>query len=312
MQAAAFNLPNDERIIKQVGSKRTLIKNVQRAKFDRVLTPISRIALSPADRPAVSFDAFFTHILMHELMHGLGPHEATGPGGKKITVRAALQQSYGAFEEAKADIAGLFALQFLIDKGVIDRALERSVYVTFLASAFRTLRFGGDAHAVGMAWQLNGLLDAGAVRVAKDGTFSVDPAKIKTAVRDLTAEIMNIQAAGDGAKAAEMLRARAAMRPAVRAVLDRLTKVPVDIEPRFVTAEKLLAERGADRSQVTSIWFSLSAALRYLSRACRARGQHRWATTIAAPGRRWCCCTRSRSRERCGPGSPTRSPCTGA
>ena len=87
VQAAAFNLPNDERIIKQVGSKRTLIKNVQRAKFDRVLTPISRIALSPADRPAVSFDAFFTHILMHELMHGLGPHEATGPDGKKITVR---------------------------------------------------------------------------------------------------------------------------------------------------------------------------------------------------------------------------------
>ena len=242
VQAAAFNLPNDERIIKQVGSKRTLIKNVQRAKFDRVLTPISRIALSPADRPAVSFDAFFTHILMHELMHGLGPHEATGPGGKKITVRAALQQSYGAFEEAKADIAGLFALQYLIDKGVIDRALERSVYVTFLASAFRTLRFGGDAHAVGMAWQLNGLLDAGAVRVAKDGTFSVDPAKIKGAVRDLTAEIMNIQAAGDGAKAAEMVRTRAAMRPTVRAILDRLTKVPVDIEPRFVTAEKLLAE----------------------------------------------------------------------
>jgi hypothetical protein len=180
-------------------------------------------------------------------MHGLGPHEATGPDGKKITVRAALQQSYGAFEEAKADIAGLFALQFLIDKGIIDRAMERSVYVTFLASAFRTLRFGGDAHAVGMAWQLNGLLDAGAVRVAKDGTFSVDPAKIKGAVRDLTAEIMNIQAAGDGARAAEMVRTHAAMRPPVRAVLDRLAKVPVDIEPRFITAEKLLAERSAAR-----------------------------------------------------------------
>jgi hypothetical protein len=125
--------------------------------------------------------------------------------------------------------------------------MERSVYVTFLASAFRTLRFGGDAHAVGMAWQLNGLLDAGAVRVAKDGTFSVDPAKIKGAVRDLTAEIMNIQAAGDGARAAEMVRTHAAMRPPVRAVLDRLAKVPVDIEPRFITAEKLLAERSAAR-----------------------------------------------------------------
>jgi peptidase M49-like protein len=243
VQAAAFNLPNDERIIKQVGSKRTLIKNVQRAKFDRVLLPISRIALSPGDRRAVSFEAFFTHILMHELMHGLGPHQATGAGGKTTTVRAALQQSYGALEEAKADIAGLFALQFLIDKGVMDRALERSVYVTFLASAFRSLRFGGDAHAKGMALQLNTLLDAGAIRVAKDGTFSVDPAAVKRAVRDLTAEIMNVQAAGDGAKAAEMLRARAAIRPEVKAVLDRLTKVPVDIEPRFITADQLLAER---------------------------------------------------------------------
>jgi len=241
--AAAFNLPNDERIIKQVGSKRTMIKNVQQAKFDRVLLPISRIALSPRDRSAVSFEAFFTHILMHELMHGLGPHDTTGPGGKPITVRAAFQQSYGAFEEAKADIAGLFALQFLIDKGVLDRGLERSVYVTFLASAFRTLRFGGDAHAVGMALQLNTLLDAGAVHVAKDGTFSVDTGKVKQAVRDLTAEIMNLQAAGDGAKAAELLRTRAVVRPEVKVVVARLTKVPVDVEPRFVTAEKLLAER---------------------------------------------------------------------
>jgi hypothetical protein len=238
---AAFNLPNDERIIKQVGSKRTMLKNVQRAKFDKVLIPISRIALAPRDRSAVSFDAFFTHILMHELMHGLGPHETTTPAGKATTVRAALQQSYGALEEAKADIAGLFALQHLIDKGVLDRALERSVYVTFLASAFRTLRFGGDAHAVGMALQLNALLDTGAVQVAKDGTFAVDPAKIKDAVRALTAQIMNVQAAGDGAKAAELLRARGVIRPEVKTVLDRLTKVPIDIEARFVTAEKLLA-----------------------------------------------------------------------
>src|SRR5262245_5681843 len=209
VQAAAYNLPNDERIIKQVGSKRTLMKNIQRAKFERVLQPISRIALSPRDRSAVSFDAFFTHILMHELMHGLGPQQATVAGGKTITARSALQESHGPLEEAKADVSGLFALQFLIDKGAIDRALERSVYVTFLASAFRTLRFGGGAHAKGMALQLNTLLDAGAVQVAKDGTFSVDPAKVKPAVRALTAELMNLQAAGDGAKAAELLRARA-------------------------------------------------------------------------------------------------------
>jgi hypothetical protein len=209
------------------------------------LVPISRIALAPRDRSAVAFDAFFTHILMHELMHGLGPHETIAGAGKPIAVRTALQQSYGAIEEAKADISGLFALQYLIDKGVLDRALEKTVYVTFLASTFRTLRFGGDAHAIGMALQLNTLLDAGAVVAAKDGTFSVDPARFKQAARDLTAELMNIQAAGDGTRAAEMLRERALIRPVVKAVLDRLSKVPVDIEPRFPTAEKLLAERTA-------------------------------------------------------------------
>jgi hypothetical protein len=96
-----------------------------------------------------------------------------------------------------------------------------------------------------MALQLNTLLDAGAVRVAKDGTFSVDIPKFKQAVRALTAEIMNLQAAGDGAKAAETLRARTAIRPEVKVVLDRLGKVPVDIEPRFVTAEKLQTARAA-------------------------------------------------------------------
>jgi hypothetical protein len=241
VQAAAFNLPNDERIAKEVGTKRTLLKNVQEAKFKHVLLPISRIALAPADRKQVSFDAFFTHILMHELMHGLGPHHTTGRDGKTTTVRAALQDHYGALEEAKADISGLFALQHLIDKGLLDQSLERSVYTTFLASAFRSLRFGGGAHATGMALQVNTLLEAGAFTVARDGTFAVDVAKIKPAVRGLTAEIMSVQATGDRAKAAEMVGARAKLRPEVAAVLAKLAKVPVDIEPRFPTADKLMA-----------------------------------------------------------------------
>jgi hypothetical protein len=243
--AAAFNLPNDERIAKEMGTKRTLMRNVQEAKFKSVLLPISRVALAPADRKNVAFDAFFTHIVMHELMHGLGPHEtsAAAADGKRRTVRAALQETYGAIEEAKADIAGLFALQYLIDKGVLDRSLERTIYVTFLASAFRSIRFGGDAHAVGMTLQINSLLDAGAFAVAKDGTFSVDAAKAKGAVRALTGELMTLQAAGDRGKAVDLLRTRAVPRPEVERIIARLAKIPVDIEPRFVTAEQLLAER---------------------------------------------------------------------
>jgi hypothetical protein len=245
VQTAAFNLPNDERIAREMGTKRTMLKNVQEAKFAKVLVPLSRLALAPADRKNVAFDAFFTHILMHELVHGLGPHQVTA-GGKTITVRAALQETYSALEEAKADIAGLFALQHLVDKGVIDKALERTMYTTFLASCFRTIRFGlTEAHAKGIAIQLNSLLDAGAFVVAKDGTFSVAPDKIKDAVKALARELMTIQATGDKARAVALLRERALVRPPVQKVLDRSRGVPVDIEPRFVTMQKLLAEQRA-------------------------------------------------------------------
>ncbi len=138
VQTAAYNLPNDERIVQERGTKRIMLKNVQEAKFRKTLLPISQVALGAGDRKNVSFDAFFTHILMHDLMHGLGPHQAA----QGITVRKAMQEAGSALEEAKADISGLFALQLLVDKGVLDRALERTMYVTFLASAFRSIRFG--------------------------------------------------------------------------------------------------------------------------------------------------------------------------
>jgi hypothetical protein len=239
VQTAAYNLPNDERVVKEKGSKRVMLKNVQQAKFDKVLRPISRVALAAADRPAVSFDAFFTHILMHELMHGLGPHDIT-VGGRATTVRAELKESYSAMEEAKADISGLWALQYLVDKGMLDRALERSMYTTFLASAFRTIRFGlSSSHARGIAMQLNTLLDKGAFRVNADGTFAVDHARIKPAVAELTRELITIQARGDAAGAQELLKAMAIVRPQVQRVLDRLKAVPVDIKPEFTAAEAL-------------------------------------------------------------------------
>ena len=236
VQSAAYNLPNDERIARERGTKRVMLKNVQEAKFRKTLLPISQVALSRADRRQVSFEAFFTQILMHELMHGLGPHQ-TGQG---TTVREAMQESGSALEEAKADISGLFALQLLVDKGVLDRSLERTMYVTFLASAFRSIRFGTNvAHGKGMALQLNTLLDAGAVRVAADGTFAVVPERIREAVARLTGEIMTLQASGDMERAREWLKKMGVVRPEVKRVLDKLAAVPVDIEPRFTAADRL-------------------------------------------------------------------------
>ena len=146
VQTAAFNLPNDERVVKEKGSKRVMLKNVQEAKFKKTLVPISQVVLSAADQKALAFESFFTHILTHELMHGLGPHNIT-VNGEQTTVRKQLKELSSAIEEAKADITGLWALQYLMDKGVIDKSMERSMYTTYLASAFRSVRFGiTEAH----------------------------------------------------------------------------------------------------------------------------------------------------------------------
>lgn len=242
VQTAAFNLPNDERVSEKMGSKRVMLKNVQEAKFERVLLPIAKVALTPADQKDVSFDAFFTHILMHELMHGLGPSNIT-VGGKATTVRKELQSASSAIEEAKADISGLWALQRLVDTGVIDKSLERTMYTTFLASAFRSIRFGVDeAHGKGIAVQLNYFLDTGAVKVNADGTFSVVPAKMKQAVNSLTKQLMEIQGRGDRKAAEALLAKHGVVRPPVQRVLERLKDVPVDIEPRYVTAEELVRD----------------------------------------------------------------------
>jgi hypothetical protein len=239
VQTAAFNLPNDERVVSQKGSKRVMLKNTQEAKFDNVLVPISKVALAPGDQANISFDAFFTHILMHEVVHGLGPHQIT-VDGQRTTVRERLKEVHAPLEEAKADIAGLWAMRQLVEKGALDRSFERTMYTTFLASSFRSIRFGiNEAHGRGQALQLNDLLDRGGFRVNADGTFSVDAKKIKEAVAGLTSELMTIQAEGSYEKARAILERLAVIRPETQRVLDRLQDIPVDIEPRFVTAEEL-------------------------------------------------------------------------
>jgi hypothetical protein len=237
VQTAAFNLPNDERVVNEKGSKRTMLKNVQDAKFHKTLVPISRVVLDPSQLECLSFQAFFTHILTHELMHGLGPHHIT-VHGQATTVRLQLKELYSAIEEAKADITGLWALQYLIDKGVVDRKMEQGLYVTYLASVFRSVRFGiNEAHGRGMAVQFNYLTDEGAFHCDEQtGKFRVDASKVKDAVRQLTTEILTIEAEGSFEKAKAILERYAVIRPAMKRALDRLREVPVDIEPIFPLA----------------------------------------------------------------------------
>lgn len=240
IQTAAYNLPNDEKISTEMGTKRTMLKNIQEAKFAKVLTPISKIALSAKDQSKISFDAFFTHILMHELMHGLGPSNVT-EGSKTVTVREKLQNTYSAMEEAKADVSGLWALQRLIDKGTLSKDLEKTLYTTYLASSFRSIRFGlNEAHGKAVALQMNYFLDAKAYGVNKDGTFTVNESKMKDAVKTLTGELLTIQATGDKAKADEFHKKYVLLRPEVKKVLDKLSHIPVDIRPVFTTATELV------------------------------------------------------------------------
>src|SRR5256714_2349831 len=238
VQTAAFNLPNDERVVKEKGSKRIMLKNVQDAKFNKTLIPISRVVLDPAQQRDLAFEAFFTHILTHELMHGLGPHNIT-VSGEQTTVRKQLKELYSAIEEAKADITGLWALQYLIDKGVVDKTMEHTLYTTNLASMFRSVRFGiTEAHGRGVAMQFNYLTDEGAIKFNdSNGTFSVDESKIRGAVAKLTHELMTIEAEGSYEKAKALLDKFAVIRPQMKSALDRLNNVPVDIEPIFPLAK---------------------------------------------------------------------------
>ena len=245
VQTAAYNLPNDERIISARGSKRVMLKNVQEAKFKATLTPISKLVLAPEAQQDVDFNSFFTHILAHEIMHGLGPH-ATQVDGKASTPRQDLKETYSTIEEAKADITGLFALRYMMDKGQLSSTLgqgelaERKLYNTFLASGFRTLHFGlTDSHARGMAIQMNYILDKGGFVSLGDGRFGVDFAKIKQAVIDLDREFLTIEATGDYARAQALMTKYVVIRPEVQVALDKMKAVPNDIRPDFVTARAL-------------------------------------------------------------------------
>jgi len=235
VQTAAFVLPNDERIIKEKGAKRVMLKNVQEAKFNAILAPIAQKVLDSTQRHSISFDAFFTHILAHELVHGLGPHNIT-VNGRPTTVRKELKELYSAIEEAKADITGLFALQYLIDNNILPKQLEEPMYVTFLASMFRSMRFGiAEAHGKGVAIQFNYLTLEEAIEIDEtNGTFTINIEKAKAATKKLASEILTIQAEGSYDKAKALIDRYAILHPAMERALTQLKDIPVDIRPDYV------------------------------------------------------------------------------
>lgn len=235
VKTAAYNLPNDERVVAQKGSKRVMLKNVQEAKFEAILLPISRRVLPKSAVPDLSFDAFFTHILAHELSHGIGPQQIV-VSGRKTTPRQEMKELYSAIEEAKANITGLFMLQYFYDRGILKGGpeAERRLYTTYLASSFRTLRFGlKEAHGKGMAMQFNYLEDHGGFVENPDGTFAVNLSKIKAGVRGLTHDLLTLEATGDYSGAKKLLDRLGVIRPGMEKALEGMGDIPVDIDPQY-------------------------------------------------------------------------------
>ncbi len=238
VQTAAYNLPNDERVTVKKGTKRVMLRNVQEAKFNSILVPISKRMLQGDAVKDLSFEAFFTHILAHEMTRGIGPHSIL-VDGRQTTPRQELKELYSAIEEAKADICGLYMLQFMYDRKLLPEA-EKKLYTSYLASSFRTLRFGlHEAHGKGMAVHFNYLLGKGALVANADGTFAVNVEKMKSGVRDLAHDLLTIEATGDYRAASRMLDTLGHLGPDVTKALQKLTDLPTDIEPVNITADKL-------------------------------------------------------------------------
>ncbi len=242
VQTTAYNLPNDERVRAAKGSKKVLLKNVGQAKFRESLIPIAREVLEPDLFPFVDFDAYFNDVLMHEVSHGLGPGIIARPDGTKTTVNAALRETYSAVEECKADVVGLFATLWLIERGVFPRDLLPRTMATYLAGIFRSVRFGIDeAHGRANIVAFNFLRRAGAFTYdASRGRFGVDGARFAPAIRDLARALLTLEAEGDADGARRFLAEYGGMPDEVARALQRVRHVPVDIRPRYPLGEELL------------------------------------------------------------------------
>ncbi|MEJ5262916.1 MAG: peptidase [Ignavibacterium sp.] len=240
VQTLAFNLPNDERVRKAKGSKKVMLKNVHEAKFEKLLKPIAEVVLDPSELKYVTFDAFFNHTLMHEMSHGVGPGFIT-INGKQTEVKKELKETYSTIEECKADILGMYNNIFMIEKGVYPKEMEKQVWVTFLAGAFRSMRFGiGEAHGGGNAIIYNYLLEKGAyVYDEKNQKVSVNFDKIYPALKELCNLVLTIQAEGNYQGAKDLIAKYATNSPSIEAMRKKLESLPVDIKPVFEIEEKL-------------------------------------------------------------------------
>lgn len=231
-QAVADNLPNDPRIHQKKGSKKIFFKNFMDARVNFIILPVAKLLLPPEQAAKATAEGYMAGTLLHEISHELGP-EFARVNGKQVDINEAIGSTYSSLEEAKADVVGMFGLQWLVDHGHMPKAQLEEFYASYVAGLFRTLRFGaGEAHARAETMEFHFLREKGAIEFA-DGRYRVAYARMPQAISELARELLTIEGAGD-AKRSEGLFARyGTFEPQLTAALAKTTAIPVDIDPVF-------------------------------------------------------------------------------
>tara|TARA_B110000879_G_C11163836_1_gene510278 strand:+ start:1252 stop:2925 length:1674 start_codon:yes stop_codon:yes gene_type:complete len=225
----AINLPNDEQVQLEKGTRRLQLKNAMRAKFDAIMLPITETLVVPEQRKNVTFRAFFANTMFHEVAHGLGIKNTLNGKG---TVRQSLKEHASALEEGKADILGLYMIKQLIEKGAITEGTLDEYYTTFLAGIFRSVRFGASsAHGKANMIRFNYFQEKGAFTRNKQGLYSVNNGKMTEAINNLSQLILTLQGNGDYQGVAKLVASHGIIKTDLDTDLTRLAaaKIPVDI-----------------------------------------------------------------------------------
>ncbi len=237
----AINLPNDEKVQLSHGTRRLQLRNAMQAKFDMIVKPIADLAISKNQQGNIKFNAFFNNVCFHEVAHGLGIKQTiTGKG----TVREALQNQYSAWEEAKADICGLFLVQKMIENGEIKDITVEDAYVTYVASLIRSVRFGAtEAHGIANIMCFNFLNSRKAITLEKDGRYSVNIKEMNSAIAAWAERVLTTEGNGDYKAAQEYAAKNGVVRPELQKVLNKISKANIPVDIRFEQGYQILGLR---------------------------------------------------------------------
>jgi hypothetical protein len=239
-QAVADNLPNDPRIHQEKGTKKLFFKNFMDARVNNIVLPIGKLLMREDQAALASMDGYMAAVIMHEISHGLGPAYARTSAGQ-AAINESLGPIYGGVEEAKADVVGLFALNWLMDKGVMNKEAAPEIYASYVAGVFRTVRYGvAEAHGRAEMMEFNYLFEQGAITYdRKTGRYIIDYAKMAAAIASLAKELLEIEATGDRNRAEQWYKKYDSMPAELKSALASVKDVPVDIDPVSAFGEQV-------------------------------------------------------------------------